>query len=284
MKQDPFQGLNGGLGTVVIGPPGTGKSWLLGTAAALFKAQEVALLTAKPREGNSFLYRKHGIVPELYHDPKWRPSVGSYEASAFVRFNRRLEELYDDETIRLVLVDPFTDIVSIAMHEILKPYKAASPNDSGDGMGIYGTLKHRLKETTQALTALQYAPTPKHVVVAIHAQAPKEDQQLPRSQGGGVKASADKRAKGVSYEGDVLPMIEGGYRTEFAGEFDAVLFTDIRYKLDPKTRKQVPEYVLQVTPDATRHAKQALIPALAETTIPNDFGELLRLIQQGVDS
>lgn len=273
-KTDLFQGLAGGVSAAVCGPPGTGKSTLLGSCGHLGNAK---LLATKPREANSWKYRETGITAnaELFFDAGWRPSADRYEATGFVRLIQRLGELYDDDTLDFVLLDPFTDVVQLAANEILKVEKAATPRDMRDPMSFYGALKYRLKEVVQGLTVLQYAPKPKHVLVSVHTQPAKEESR------GGTTA-ADKLAHGVEYEGKVLPAIEGAYRREFAGEFDIVLFSDIRItkKLTPgKPPQEIIEYVLQAQPDNDKHAKSILGPVVTEKFIPNDFATLLTLLQ-----
>lgn len=280
-----FTGLAGGLSVADMGPPGTGKSTFGGSCGRLGPTK---LLATKPREANSWLYRETGITAdaEIFHDPKWRPSNGMYEADGYKRFINRLWDLYDDKEFQFVVCDPFTDLVSLAAHEILKTENAATPRDMRDSQSFYGALRYKLEEATQALTALQFAPFPKHIVVTVHTQAAKEDTQLSRAQGGGTKQSSDNRAQGVEFEGMVLPMIEGGYRTKFAGEFDIVVFSDIRHtsRLKPgtATREQIQEYVIQVQPDEQRHAKQTIGAVFGHRDLPNDFGALLSLLQGNV--
>ena len=273
--------LAGGLSIAVMGSPGTGKSTLAGSAAALGKT---VLLAPKPRETNSWKYREnaHNITREIYYDAKWNSVIKNFEADAFVRLQQRVYALMEDTEHQIVIVDPFTDVVTLASHELLKGEQAATPRDLRDPLGFYGSLKHLLLAFTQSLTMLQFAPVPKHVIVTVHTQPAKEEQQVPRSQGGGNKPSADKVAQGVEFEGQVLPMIEGAYRRAFAGEFDMVCFTDIVFekalvhgKMEKTTR-----YVLQVQPDAERHAKSVLGP-VAHATVENDFAAILRLISGG---
>lgn len=275
---DNFTGLVGGLSLAYMGPPGTGKSSLLGSCGRLGPCK---LLATKPREANSWLYRETGIAPdaEVFFDPKWRPSLNMFEADAYVRLLQRLWELYEDETYDFILLDTFTDLVELAANELLKTEKAATPRDMGDSMGFYGALRYKLREVTQAFTALQYAPKPKHVLVAVHTQPAKEDQVRK----GTVVESTDNRSHGVEYEGNVLPMIEGGYRYKFAGEFDIVAFSDIRITKKIVDRKSVDvvEYIAQVSPDNDRHAKQSLAAVFANKELPNDFAEFLKILQNG---
>lgn len=264
-----------------MGPPGTGKSTFLGSCGRLGPAK---LLATKPREANSWLYRETGIAAdaEVFQDVGWRPSLGRYDATAYTALLRRIWALFDDDTFDFVLVDPYTDVVDFALHELLATRKAASPGETSDGQSIYGSLKHKLTEITQALTALQFAKKPKHVIVSVHTMPAKEDTVLSAKQGGGTKESADNRAQGIVYEGNVLPMIEGSYRMKFGGEFDAVFFSDIEHTTEIIDRKSVKtsRYVIQVAPDAERHSKQTFGPIFAERTLPNDFAAILQILQR----
>ena len=263
--------LAGGLSIVVQGGPGVGKSTFAGSAAALGKT---LLLAAKPREANSWKYREHAknITREIYYDAKWAPAAGKFDADAFVRLQQRVYELQEDEEHSIVVCDPFTDVVTLASHEILKTEKAATPRDLRDPLSYYGTLKHMLTTFVQSLTLLQFAPSPKHVIVTVHVQPSKEDD---------IKgnATADKKGKGVEFEGNVLPMIEGSYRRAFASEFDVVLFSDIQFdrKLVAGKMQTESRYVVQVSPDAERHAKSILAPN-GSAFIDNDFAALLKLV------
>jgi hypothetical protein len=276
----PFGGF--GHGFAVMGPPKTGKSDFAGSCARLGKT---LVLATKPREANSRLYLELGVKREIFHDPNWMPTLGFYEASGYVSLLKRLKELQADTEYDFVIIDTFTDVVELASAELLKVESAAAPRDSADSQGFYGSLRYRLREVTKALTALQFAAKPKHVIVTVHTQAPKEDVQLSAKQGGGTKKSSDNRARGVEYEGSVLPMIEGGYRTKFAGDFDMVLFSDIEITQElvkegaRSVLKPVVRYVLQAQPDLERHAGGVLSAAFEGKTIPNDFAAILAAVE-----
>ena len=283
---DSFAGFAGGVSLLVAGPAGTGKSTLLGSAA---KLAPTYLLATKPRELNSWAYTTNGVTrengrAELFFDHLWRPTLGSYKADGFGRLLKRIWSLYEDPTVRIVLLDPITDVVSLAAHSMLSIENAAAPRDMNDPQSFYGALKYKLKEFTQALTALQYADVPKHVLATVHTQPAKEDQ--PATKNRPARVSSDKIAKGVEFEGDVLPMIEGGYRREIASEFDAMLFSGVRYdwvetKANGKvSRVQKPIYFVQVQPNAERHSKVAIAPLLGGRELPNDFEVFIRAVQE----
>ena len=265
--REKLDAYRGGISLAVIGAPGTGKSTLLGSIGELYSPDEILLLAPKPREINSWLYREHGITAsaEVFGDPKWRPSLDIYEADGFLQMERRLLELYDDTQYKVIILDPYTDVVKLAAHDLLKAEKAATPRDAMDSRSFYGGLKHRLSNFTSTLTGLTspVLPCPKHVLVAVHAQSAKDDEKISGS--------------GVSFEGDVLPMIEGGHRNDFAGDFDLVCYSRIKHSSEIVNRKMVKStsYVIQVGADSKRHAKIAITKRLEENEIPNNMSELL---------
>lgn len=271
--------IRGGLTCVVLGPPGSGKSTFLGTAPEVEGIERALLLAPKPREVNSFKYREHEdkIDFEVFHDPAWAPAAASYGSGAFTRLYQRILSLYDDETYDAVLIDPFTDVTYLAAHELLEPEKAETPRDLRDSIGFYGALKYKLKGFTQSLTGLA-SPSlkrPKHIFVAIHVQPTKEEDIK-------GKPTAEAAGKGVEFMGEVLPMIEGGYRREIAGEFDVVGYSMLRHGTERQGNKMVrtSDYVVQLNADPERHAKAAIVPRLAAAEIPNSLVDLFRVIKE----
>lgn len=272
---NPLDNFVGGITGLFIGYPGSGKSWLLGSIGEI--AKNPLLIAPKPREINSFQYRKYGLdqTAKIFKDHRWKPSLDSFEAGAFVEMERFILSLYEDEEHDVILLDPLTDVVNLAAHDLLKGEKAETPKDLRDSIGFYGALKYRLKNFVQTLTGLASPDLarPKHVLVAVHAQPTKESD---------IKgnATADKTGKGVEFQGDVLPMIEGGYRREIAGEFDVVGFTSLKHERSISGGKvSVSErYIVQLNADSERHAKAAMAPRLSESEVGNTMSEVLQAI------
>lgn len=266
-KLDAYRG---GIALAVVGGAGTGKSTLLGSIGELYKPEEVLLLAPKPREINSWKYREFGFhkTAEVFSDMRWRPSLEIYEANSFLELERRLLELYEDTQYKVIILDPYTDVVAAASHDILKADRAATPRDTPDSRGFYGSLKHKLGNFTKTLVGLSSPALvqPKHVLVAVHAQSAKDDEKAGGS--------------GVSFEGDVLPMIEGGHRNDFAGEFDLVVYTRIKHGTELVNRKPVKtvRYMIQVDADPKRHAKTALTGRLDLGDLENNLPKFLEKI------
>ena len=278
--------LNGGLTAIFIGAPGLGKSTMIGSILEVPGVERALLLAAKPRESNSFIYRKHHarLDVEIFRDHKWAPGAGRYEAGAFTKLFERVLSLYDDDKYDAILLDPFTDVTYLAAHELMQHEKVGTPRDLRDSIGFYGALKYKLKDFTQSLTGLASSDLkrPKHVLVTVHAQPTKEDQQLPKSQGGGTKESSDNRGQGVEFMGDALPMIEGAYRREIAGEFDIVGFSSVKYEMTKvgNVMSREAKYVVQLNADPERHAKAAVVPRLKEKEVANSMVEIFRVIKE----
>ena len=268
--------LRGGISMLLVGPPGTGKSWFYGTAPEA-GIESPLLLAPKPREANSFKYRENDVKAEVFRDHGWAPAINKYGAGAFTRLYERVLSLYEDEEHDAVILDPYTDVVYLAAHELLAPEQAETPRDLRDSIGFYGALKYKLKGFTQSLVGLASPDLarPKHVFVTVHAQPTKEEDIK-------GKSTAEAQAKGTEFLGEALPMIEGGYRREIAGEFDIVGFSSVKHgteRVGNKMERTV-NYVIQLNADPERHAKAALVPRLAGAEIPNSMSELFRVIAE----
>lgn len=267
---NPLEAFSGGITALFIGPPKTGKSTILGSICDLVDPERVALLCAKPNERNSFLYRKHGLDDraEIFTDPLWHPSIGSYEADGFERLYRRVVDLYKDDSVDAVLVDPLTDVGPLASHALMKGEKAPTPRDMRDSIGFYGALKYKLKELVQAIVGLAAADHPKHVLVAVHAR-PLTEEDIKG------KPTAEAKAKDVSFFGEVLPMIEGSYRQDIAGDFDLVGYTRVTHEYDSRAKERRTNYIVQVTADPEKHGGSRLGAAISEKELPNDMRSIL---------
>ena len=259
-----------------MGPPGTGKSYGAATVAKLGKT---LLLACKGREARSIGYvqNKKNVDTEIYEDVKWTPSLKRFQADAYMNLLRRLDALYEDDTYDAVIIDPFTDFAGSIAHHILAPIGVGSPGDMADTFAFYVSLKDKADEAIRLATGLAtHAKRPKHVIVTMHVQPPKEEQIIK----GVAKPSADKVARGIEYEGSVLPMIDGAYRRKMAGDFDIVIYSGVDQRFNKKSKKQEPWYYIQISPDRDKHSKIAVgIPTTDQ--IDNDFSKLLEAISVG---
>lgn len=272
--QEVFEGGATGL---FIGPPGTGKSMILGSVGEMIDPKEVVLICTKPTEVNSALYRKYGFSKNahVFQDRKWRPSVGVFEADGYRRMMDFVYSLQDREDVGVVLFDPITDAVDLVAHKALKAEQASSPRELRDPISYYSAMAKDMKELVTALMALSSKEDkrPKHVFCTVHAQPTKEEDIK-------GKETPEGRAKGISFFGDALPMIEGGYRQAIAGEFDIVGFTSVKHEVVREGTKMLKKtrYIVQLAPDNERHAKVRLAPSLLEKELDNSLPKILEAV------
>jgi hypothetical protein len=258
---------------VVAGPPKTGKSWLLGEMS---QEGPTLLIATLRREVTSAMYAKYNPNVILLEDREWQPLApdpktgaarGLYNATAFLRFMELMQALADDEITnadgepyRVVLIDSGTELAEFAWHEALKPHAVMSPaymDGERSRFLPYETLATLLDQSLNAIGLLKTAPTPKHVGISWHVQPAKEDTTEKVSGAPGAmqrKASADHKAEGVEYEGNILPMIRGGFRRKLFGKVDGVVWTDIQHRGSDRKPLPRPAFVLQVQPDEDRLA------------------------------
>jgi len=253
---------------LLVGPPGTGKSTALGSIAEAIPDARIKLLAPKPREINSFKYVEHGVrdEAEIFFDKGWAPAVGVFEAGAFTALYKRVLALYNDEDYNVVILDPLTDVVPLAAHELMAIERVEVPRDLRDARSFYGSLKYRMKNFTQALVGLSSteAARPKHVLAAVHAQ-PLNDEEV---------------AKGIKALGNIQPMIEGSYRYEVGGEFDVVGYTRVSHGMEKDASgklARVAKYEIQFNADNDRHAKIAIAPRLLDRYLPNDMKRIFEV-------
>jgi len=273
-----------GLSLVVAGPPGTGKSWFLGTMAETGPTLLIATLS---REVNSVNYQRNNVDVVLLEDLGWMPSLDPprYEATAFADFLQLINDLYDDDYYKNVIIDSGTELAEAAWHEALKPHGVASPADMEDKRSRwlpYETLDILLDQAIKSAVSLtKLSVKPKNVGIAWHVQPPKDDTY--DSSTSTTKKSADHKSEGVEYEGKVLPMIRGRFRRRLAAQVDAYIYTDIKWEVEEGKKAGKKErsanFVVQVSPHQDRHTKLPG-PLPAKKFIPNDFSTFMGLIEE----
>jgi len=267
---------------VVEGPPGTGKSTLCGSMAEFVGPKKTLLIATLPREIESWKYTQLEVPHVLIQDSDWKPDEKKFVADGFPEFLRTVRWLREeDEQYEAVILDSGTELAEQGWHAALAPHGVWTPADM-DGRSRwlpYETLTNLLDQGIKELLSLtKIAKVPKHVMVTWHVQPPKDDQVVE----GTKKESADHAAKGVEYEGDVLPMIRGQYRRKLGSQFPTVVYTDMQIKANLTiggNKSTDILYKLQVRSDPERHTKlPGPLPPMQY--INNDFRELWNLIQQ----
>jgi hypothetical protein len=287
--------LSDGESILLLGSPGTGKSYFAGSICEVVDPARVLLLCPKPREKMSALYRKHGLTEkaEVFSDiGGWDPESDKFGATAWSSLYKRVNALLQDDKYDAIIVDPFTDAVTLLEHALIAPFKAASPGDLQNTQAFYRQLADKACDFIQRLVALtdsKIAKSPKFVIVTMHTQPQKEAVALSGVNKGLTKPSADQQAEGIEYSGSVMPQMEGSYRRRMAGDFGLVLYTEVkngggkRMNAATKQMETVPtEFLVQARCSEERHAKMASIIADAvPDSIPNDFKTLLGYLQAG---
>ncbi len=270
------------IAVVVEGPQGTGKSTLCGQLAEYVGPEKTLLIATLAKEIESWKYKETKVPYVLIEDSNWAPGLGKYEATGFDEFRRLVRWLREeDEQFEAVILDSGTELGEMAWHASLAPHRIGSPAElDGQNRWLpYETLNNNLDQAIKELLSLrEVAKKPKHVMVTWHIQPPKDDT----TQQGVTKISSDHAAKGIEYEGNVLPEVRGKYRRKLGSQFPTVVYTDLQTKaemgLSATAKGYTVSYMLQVRPDNDRHTK--LSGPLPEMQyIPNDFKELLKLIQ-----
>jgi len=276
------------ISAVILGAPGLGKSTLAGSVMELEQVKKAKLLVTKPGEEKSWLYQKYGLTDEaeLFYDLGWNPTLGELKAGAYLKLLKRLRELQADTDFDAVIIDPGTDAINLLEHHILESQGVGSPGELRDTQGFYRQLRDKAQEFVlyAHLLSTPLVKRPKFVLIPWHTQPPKDGNIV--SLGHGMKEkqeSADQKAAGIEYEGQVLPMVEGSYRRKLAADVDVVVYCDLvsNKQINKKTKKpeEVTEYMIQVVPNKDRHSKIRIAPTLEGQMIPNRMPDLWRAIE-----
>lgn len=272
---------------VVAGPPGTGKSWFLGTMAKLGPTLLIATL---PREVKSYQYQLHNIDHVLLYDKEWLPSANRFDATGFRDFLDLMEALLDDKEYRNIIIDNGTELGEICWHAALKTHSVASPGEMVDKKNRwlpYDQINDYMDQAVKSATALTNpgaAVLPKNVGFTWHVQPPKDDttetvEVAPNVKVQKTKESGDHVGQGVEYEGNMLPSIRGRFRRKLVSLVDAFVFTELVpevVKDGNRARKEL-RYKIQVRPTEDRHVKLPG-PLPAHMHIDNDFEQFLPLL------
>ena len=275
----------GGISLVVAGPPGTGKSWFLGSMAETGKTLLIATLT---REAKSVQYQRHDVDTIMLQDKHWVPSAGRFDAKAFTSFLDIIDWLMEDDTYKNVVVDNGTELGESAWHEAMSIHGVATPAEMEDKRSRwlpYDQLDIYLDQAIKGIVSLTSdAALPKNVGISWHTQPPKDDNYDTTTKT--VKESADHKGEGVEYEGNALPMIRGRYRRRLAAQVDCYLSTELQHNLKRGDKSlslkgTIPEYMVQVRPNKERHTKfPGVMPDVS--FIHNEFGNLVELIKSSI--
>ena len=229
----------------------------------------------RPKEADSYGYQIRNMQVDVINDPLWLPSLvkgDKLQSTAFDDICRKVVDLYYDDTVDAVIIDPLTDVFIAAGHKTLAEYGVTSPEEiPGKGsMQYFGNIGRDARFFIQRLCMLTTAKKPKWVLATMHTKPVSEDSMS-------QKKTTDTRAKGVRFEGEVLPQMEGSYRYDLAGEFAIQVFStvEIHYKDGIK-------YNIQVAPDRERHAAVGAAPLLDVKSLPNTMPDLVKAVDDAL--
>lgn len=274
-------GAGTGLGFVIAGPGGTGKSWFLGTMAEHGRTLLIATL---PREIKSVKYREYAVDHLLIYDQDWMPTLGRFKAHGFVEFLNLMDELYNDDTYENIIIDSGTELAELAWHYAMMAHGVATPAEMQDSRSRwlpYEQLDIYLDQAVKSAMNLTIAgKRPKNVGFSWHIQPAKDDQIDTKT--GGVKKSADHAGEGVEYEGTVLPLVRGKFRRRLMNLVDCYLLTELqRVTVDVNSLRRQGNlgvaYKLQIRANPERHIKLPWLVPADQSYINNDWGELLAM-------
>jgi hypothetical protein len=105
----------------IVGVPGSGKSHFARSARDLGKT---AIALPDPKE--AAFYGGDGV--QTFSDLDWRPHLAEYRATALLDLLRWLDAVGKSDA-RYVVVDPFSEVSDLALHEVLKPHATNDPRD-----------------------------------------------------------------------------------------------------------------------------------------------------------
>lgn len=242
----------------VAGGPGTGKSTFILSASAVGK-----LAVALSPVAELDTYAGHDVEYEVFVDEGWQPFKDRYEASAYNRLMKWLDNIDKRKDIGIVGVDAMSAVSDLIMHEATKMNKTDNPMDIEHGRA-YGSHNGMMKQLIQQLELIQLHG--KHVIVSWHVQ-------LRESEGAGeAKKVVDKKGNvEFKFEDRLLPIMHGSMRQDIAKHFSLFFHTKLVGKgLGVK-------YFLQAVPDEVAPAKTRVKfkEGVNPLRIPNDFKTVL---------
>ena len=168
---------------LALGAPNTGKSTLLASIANIVGPENVALIALRPKEKNSFGYVQYGTGEvHVITDRKWQPDLDQWQADGYRRLLALLQnQMYDHKTLRAVIMDPLTDVVELASHNLLADEKVPTPRDlpgKNASLAYYGSARKKMVNLIKAGTELTVAPNPKFFLTAVHTKPIHDENML----------------------------------------------------------------------------------------------------------
>jgi hypothetical protein len=247
----------------VLGPPGTGKSWLIRSATEVGKLA-VALAPAAELDG----YAGWDVDYELFEDLLWKPHLNKYEANAFNRLLKWIEKQAASPDVKSIGVDSMSVVSDLIMHEALKVHSTDNPMELEYGRAFYAH-NGMMKQLLQALQQTRSAG--KHVICSWHVTMKEQE-------GAGTPVKlVDRKTKEEKwkFEENMLPTMHGSMRQDVGKWFSLWLYTDMS-GFGPGTK-----YYVSAVPNKARPAKKRIEfrEGVNPARLANDFKTIVEAIK-----
>lgn len=227
----------GPVKSLLYGEPGMGKTFSL---RSLPKSALPALLIDLDRGATSVLggFDKGellGFIPDRFAKSGRKEAPAAYD-----QVKDKLQEIYNDDTIKTVVIDSFTELYQNIMDHVM--HKNNKALDSAPTQPDYGMAMRFCIKFVEALSELD-----RHIVVICH------------------EANHTNDVTGIT---KVTPALTGQLASKIPGYFDNVLHAKV------KGRGEKREYIWETVPNGlyiARTRTQGL-----DTEIPQDFSLLIK--------
>lgn len=264
-----YSPLAAGIMADVVGPPGSGKSTFIRSAALAVGGKAVGLI-APSSELASYAGLDVDFVP--LDDPNWRPSASQFVTEGAKEAHAALDAVMKRDDVKLLFVDNMTRVSDVFANAILAPERAAYPRQLSDPRSFYASFYYRVLEFMKRLVAVHFV---KKVPVIVSWQ---EDIKEAEGQGQAQMKVVENQQRLV-WESAKMPALQGSLRNEVAQFFDAHLYAEAV----PANGKEPFRCRLVALPTKYQLAKMRLPITKALQAqggvLPNDYPTLMKIVE-----